>query len=175
MKEAKTMEITNSLIKRMQAKDEEAFKIVYDQYESLIYYIALSITKNKQNAEEVVQDTFLKMLNSLDNYQHHGKFKEWITQIARNLSYNVVTRDKEKNTIRDETILATVIDEHNNIDIVLTIKGILDEQSAQIVILRIVYDFSFKEIAKYMTLDTNKVHNLYYSAMKKLKKEFAYE
>ena len=73
MKEAKTMEITNSLIKRMQAKDEEAFKIVYDQYESLIYYIALSITKNKQNAEEVVQDTFLKMLNSLDNYQHHGK------------------------------------------------------------------------------------------------------
>ncbi len=169
------MEITNSLIKRIKAKDEEAFEIVYDKYESLIYYIALSITKNKQNAEEIVQDTFLKMFNSIENYCEKGKFKEWLTQIARNLSYNKVTRDKEQNTIRDDEIVNSAPGGQSSIDFILTIQGILDEESAQIVILKIKYNYSFKEIAQFMGQSIGKVQGLYYPAMKKIKKEFRYE
>lgn len=169
------MKITKSLINRLKQRDEEAFEIVYNEYESLIYYIALSITKNKQNAEEVVQDTFLKMFNSLENYNENGKFKEWLTQIARNLSYNKVTRDKEKSTIRDEEIIKTIPNEKSNIDIIITIQGLIDEYSAQIVILRIIYNYSFKEIAKYEETSIGKVQSAYYKAMKILKKEFKYE
>ncbi|MDY4053186.1 MAG: sigma-70 family RNA polymerase sigma factor, partial [Bacilli bacterium] len=169
------MKITKSLIEKLKQKDEEAFEIVYNEYEKLIYYIAFSITRNKENAEEVVQDTFLRMFNSIDNYTDKGKFKEWLTEIARNISKNKVTRDKEKNTIYDDEIIGSAKSEKSNIDIILTIEGILEPLEADIVILRIVYDFSFKEIAKYENMTIGKIQSLYYSSLKKLKKGFMYE
>ena len=160
------MKITKSLIEKLKQKDEEAFEIVYNEYEKLIYYIAFSITRNKENAEEVVQDTFLRMFNSIDNYTDKGKFKEWLTEIARNISKNKVTRDKEKNTIYDDEIIGSAKSEKSNIDIILTIEGILEPLEADIVILRIVYDFSFKEIAKYENMTIGKIQSLYYSSLK---------
>ena len=109
------MKITKSLIEKLKQKDEEAFEIVYNEYEKLIYYIAFSITRNKENAEEVVQDTFLRMFNSIDNYTDKGKFKEWLTEIARNISKNKVTRDKEKNTIYDDEIIGSAKSEKSKV------------------------------------------------------------
>lgn len=115
------------------------------------------------------------MFNSIDNYTDKGKFKEWLTEIARNISKNKVTRDKEKNTIYDDEIIGSAKSEKSNIDIILTIEGILEPLEADIVILRIVYDFSFKEIAKYENMTIGKIQSLYYSSLKKLKKGFMYE
>ena len=91
------MRVNLHLIEKLKQKDEEAFEIIYNEYSNLIYYIAFSIVKNKEDAEEVVQDTFLNMLKSIETYSGNNKFKQWLMQIARNLSYNKVTRNKEKN------------------------------------------------------------------------------
>lgn len=169
------MKITKSLIEKLKEKDEEAFEIVYYEYEKLIYYIAYSITRNKEDALEVVQDTFLRMINSIDNYVDAGKFKQWLCEIARNISYNKVTRNKEKNTILNDDIVNLQKGEKSSIDVILTIEGILDEGEADIVILRIVYDFSFKEISAYKNMTIGKVQSTYYNAVKKLKKGLRYE
>ena len=58
------------------------------------------------------------MFNSIDNYTDKGKFKEWLTEIARNISKNKVTRDKEKNTIYDDEIIGSAKSEKSNIDII---------------------------------------------------------
>lgn len=166
------MIIESHLIKKIKQRDEEAFEIVYRKYEGLIYYIALSITKNKEDAEEIVQDTFLNMFNSIDTYQEKNKFKQWLMQIARNLSYNKVTRNKEKNTIKDDEIIKNTQYNENTIDYILTIEGNLDEQSSFIVISKIVYNFSFKEIAKDLNMTVNQVQSIYYQSLKKLKKVF---
>lgn len=163
------------LIEMVKQKDEEAFELIYNEYSNLIYYIAFSIVKNKEDAEEVVQDTFLNMLKSIETYSGKNKFKQWLMQIARNLSYNKVTRNKEKNTIKDDEIITSVKAPTENIDLLLTIRGLLDLESSHIVILRIVYDFSFKEIAEDCKLTVNKVQCIYYQSLKKLKKEFRYE
>ena len=163
------------IVKGLKERDEEAFKIVYDEYEKLIYYIAYSITKNKENSEEIVQDTFLRMFNTIYLYEEKGKFKQWLCEIARNLSYNKVTRDKEKNTIRNEEVVNLTTSPKSSADIILTIEGILDPFDANIVILRIVYDFSFREIAETISETIGKVQSTYYSALEKLKKEFRYE
>lgn len=163
------------LIEMVKQKDEEAFELIYNEYSNLIYYIAFSIVKNKEDAEEVVQDTFLNMLKSIETYRGKNKFKQWLMQIARNLSYNKVTRNKEKNTIKDDEIITSVKAPTENIDLQLTIRGLLDLESSHIVILRIVYDFSFKEIAEDCKLTVNKVQGIYYQSLKKLKKEFRYE
>ena len=152
--------------------NEEAFEIIYRKYEGLIYYIALSITKNKDDAEEVVQDTFLNMFNSIDTYEEKNKFKQWLMQIARNLSYNKVTRNKEKDTIKDEEYINKTASNDDSIDYILTIKNTLDEISSHIIISKIVYNFSFKEIAKDLNMSVGQVQGIYYQSLKKLKKVF---
>jgi len=169
------MKVTKSLIEKLIAKDEEAFELVYNEYEKLIYYIAFSITKNQDDALEVVQDTFLRMLNSIDKYVDSGKFKQWLAEIARNISKNKLTRNKERNTIYDDDLVNLQKSEKSSIDVILTIEGILDQLDAEIVILRIVYDFSFKEISGYENMSIGKVQSTYYNAIKKLKKGLKYE
>ena len=112
------------------------------------------------------------MFKSIENYEEKNKFKQWLMQIARNLSYNKVTRNKEKNTIKDEKYInsAAVID--NTINNILTIESTLDEQSSYIVICKIVYNFSFREIATDLNMTVNQVQGIYYQSLKKLKKVF---
>lgn len=169
------MKISSDIVRRLKERDEDAFHIVYDEYEKLIYYIAYSITKNRHDAEEIVQDTFLRMFNSINTYQENGKFKQWLMQIARNLSYNKVTRDKERDNVYDEEALRTAKASPSTAHLILTIQGILDEDSANIVILRVIYNFSFKEIAEETGFTIGKVQSMYYVSMKTLKKEFKYE
>ena len=169
------MVVSHKIIERLKRKDEEAFELVYYEYSNLIYYIAFSITKNREDSEEVLQDTFINMFNSIENYKESNKFKQWLMQIARNLSYNKVSRNKEKYTIKDDEYINSVKANSEEVDLLLSIKGILDLESSHIVILRIVYNFSFKEIAKECNMTVNKVQGLYYQALKKLKKEFSYE
>ena len=170
--ECEIMIIESHLIKKIKQRDEEAFEIIYRKYEGLIYYIALSITKNREDAEEIVQDTFVNMFNSIDTYQEKNKFKQWLMQIARNLSYNKVTRNKEKNNIHDDEIISNTVAAEDDYDIILTINNELDSVSSHIVILRIVYNFSFKEISEEMNMTVNQVQGIYYKSLKKLKKVF---
>lgn len=170
--EGEIMIIESHLIRRIKQRDEEAFEIVYRKYEGLIYYIALSITKNKEDAEEIVQDTFLNMFKSIETYEEKNKFKQWLMQIARNLSYNKVTRNKEKNTIKNEEYVNNTPSQENMIENILTIERTLDEQSSYIVICKVVYNFSFKEIANDLNMTVNQVQGIYYQSLKKLKKVF---
>ena len=118
------MKIDAQIVEKLKCKDEETFEKVYNEYYSLIYYIAYSIVKNHEDSEEVVQDTFLNMYNSMNSYIEENKFKQWLMQIARNLSYNKVTRNKEKNTIKDEEYITHVPSKSEGVDLLLTIKSI---------------------------------------------------
>ena len=169
------MKVDSHLIEKIKQRDEEAFELIYNEYSKLIYYIALKTVKNKEDAEEVLQDTFLNMFKSIDTYSGKNKFKPWLMQIARNLSLNKVTRNKEKDTIKDEDIITNIKAPSENTDLLLTLQGLLDNESSHIVILRIVHNFSFKEIAEDCNMTVNKVQGIYYQSLKKLKKEFRYE
>ena len=91
------MIVNRKTIKKLKERDEETFELIYEQYYKLIYYIALNVTKDKEMASEIVQDTFMKMLTSIDTYDEGGKFKSWLCTIARNLAINKITRRKDKN------------------------------------------------------------------------------
>ena len=112
------------------------------------------------------------MYKSIDTYEEKSKFKQWLMQIARNLSYNKVTRNKEKNTIKDAEYVNNTASFDNSIDYVLTIKNTLDEIESYIVISKIVYNFSFKELAIDLKMTVNQVQGIYYQSLKKLKKVF---
>lgn len=165
--------VTKGLIEKLKNKDEFAFEQIYYEYENLVYYICLSITKDKHASEDLTQETFLKLLTSLDNYTEVGKFKQYIMMIARNLSKNYLTRVVNKQPIySDETIYGTK-DQNKSSNLIYDIKEYLDDDQAEIVILKIVHNLKFKEIAEYKGLTIGKVQSDYYDAIKTLRKELS--
>jgi RNA polymerase sigma-70 factor (ECF subfamily) len=85
--------LVQHLVARVRLHDVEAFGELYDRYRVLVYSVARRITKDGRMAEEVLQDTFLKLWQAADTYDPlRGSFETWILTIARHLSLNVIRR-----------------------------------------------------------------------------------
>ena len=88
------MEQPNALIERMQQNDEHAFSKLYLLYSEAMYGIIYSIVLDEAVAEEVLQDTFIKIWNNSSSYNiEKGRFFTWILNIARNTAIDK-TRSK---------------------------------------------------------------------------------
>lgn len=169
------MIITKKTIEKLKEKDEDTFEKIYFEYEKLVFYICYQITKNKHASEDLTQETFLKLITSLDNYNECGKFKEYIMMIARNLSKNYITRIEKNSPLLDDEQINHHKDQSNLHKVIYFINDYLDELSAEIVTLKIVHNFKFKEIAEYKGLTIGVVQSTYYQAIKTLRKEINYE
>ncbi len=171
------MIITKRIIDKLKSGDESVFNKIYYEFEGLVYYICYSITLNKEASEDLTQDTFIKLLTSLDSYEENGHFKQYIMQIARNLSKNYVTRvkNKEVTLINDDLSFDSYAslnkDEEEN-KLIIELRGLLTSLEADIVIMKIVYDFKFKEIAEDKKMTIGEVQSHYYKAIEKVKKAY---
>src|ERR1700752_1363919 len=74
------------LVNRARAGDMEAYEKLVRQYDRQVFRIAQHITQNREDAEDVVQDAFLKAYEKLDQFQGNSKFYTWLVRIAVNES-----------------------------------------------------------------------------------------
>jgi RNA polymerase sigma-70 factor (ECF subfamily) len=76
--------------------DQRAFAEIVDLYKEKLYHLAYRMTGNRQEAEDVVQETFLRVYKNLDRYDENQKFSTWIYRITTNLC---IDRLRKKRTI----------------------------------------------------------------------------
>ncbi len=88
-----------ALVARAQAGDTAAFDELVSRYERKIYRLARNITNNDQDAEEVLQETFLKAYSHLNGFQGHSKFYTWLVRIAVNEALMKLRKRKSDRTI----------------------------------------------------------------------------
>ena len=74
----------SALVARAQGGDQAAFTTLVDHYQRKIYRIGKNITQNNEDAEDVLQETFLKAYEHLGGFQGNSKFYTWIVRIAVN-------------------------------------------------------------------------------------------
>ena len=74
----------SALVAQAKAGDQNAFSELVNRYERKIYRLAKNITRNDEDAEDVLQDAFLKAYTHLDNFKGDSKFYTWIVRIAVN-------------------------------------------------------------------------------------------
>ena len=103
--------------------DTNSFTVLVDRYKDLVYTLAIRMLKNKEEAEEVSQDTFLKVFKSLAKFKGESKFSSWIYRIAYNTCLDKIRKQK-----RDPVVVA--IDEFTEHQ-VITIDNALDKLIAQ--------------------------------------------
>jgi RNA polymerase sigma-70 factor (ECF subfamily) len=95
-------EISQDVLKKASQGDIQAFEEVYNAAGSLVYNVALRITRNSADAEEVAQDVFMKIYHSLKDFQFRSSFKTWIYRIAVNTAINRYRKSaRERNGMID--------------------------------------------------------------------------
>jgi RNA polymerase sigma-70 factor (ECF subfamily) len=88
-----------ALVERAKAGDQAAFEILVKQYERQIFRTALHITQNREDAEDITQDVFVKAYTKLDQFQGNSKFSTWLVRIAVNESLMRLRKRKTSRTV----------------------------------------------------------------------------
>jgi RNA polymerase sigma-70 factor (ECF subfamily) len=92
-----------TLVAQARQSDAMAFSELVRRYENKIFRLALHITQNREDAEDVLQEAFLKAYEHLDQFQGNSKFYTWIVRIAVNQALMKLRRRKtDKSVSMDE-------------------------------------------------------------------------
>ena len=73
-----------------------SFSEMYDQYKSLVYNVALSYVQNTEDAEEITQDVFIQLFQSIDTFKQQSTLKTWIYRITINKSLDFLKHKKSQ-------------------------------------------------------------------------------
>lgn len=88
--------VENSLVKKARSGDTQAFTELMYLYKDKIYHLAYRMLGNAQEAEDISQETFLRVYSNLDRYDEKHKFSTWIYRIATNLAIDRIRKKKAK-------------------------------------------------------------------------------
>ena len=160
----------DELIARYQAGEETALKTIILRYQRRLFSYLIVSVKNKELAEDIFQDTFIKVINTIrsGNYHEEGKFFQWIMRIANNLKIDHYRRLQHLPTVdggedfdiftiigsRDESVEEKMIREQTYADLNHYVEYLPEEQK-EVLKLRIYSDYSFKEIAEMTNVSIN--------------------
>ena len=159
----------------------EGLKEIYECYYKLIYSVMLTMVKNRQDAEDLTSDFFLKLWDRLaDAYKAGGGHKAWLAAVARNMATDFLRKSSRvqqtpidrpadddapyTEPVSGENVEDTVI---GSITVSEALKA-LEDTEREIVNLRLFADLTFKEIAKALSMPLGTVTWKYRNAISKL-------
>jgi len=163
----------------MKTGDMEAFRLLYEKTAGNVYGYALSILKNTQDAEEVMQDTYLVVWNRVEAYEPDGKPMAWLFTIARNLCYMKLRRQnavssvsleemREQETGWEPGTLCRDIELAPEKQVLLELLKTLKEEERSVILLHVASGMKHREIAEALNLPLSTVLSRYRRAIKKL-------
>ena len=83
------------ILKRVLGGDRKACEILVNKYKDYVFSLVLNIVNNRELAEEVTQDTFLKMFNALSTFEKRAKFSTWLYSIASRSAIDAARKRKK--------------------------------------------------------------------------------
>jgi len=154
-------------IERLKNGDKVAFRKIYDFYKDSLYYFALKILKNSADAEEVLQETFTVVFQSIQTLRSNDAFHSWIFAIAFNLTqttYRNKTKSKEMDVAIDiedlfwvDNVQRTAIERKEMYKVVKEELKKLPDKFNYVGMLRYFEDYSIDEIAQKLEIPSGTV------------------
>jgi len=91
LKTSLPIDIDQKILVLIQKRDQEGIKLLFEHHGPLLFGLIVKMVKMEDVAENALQDTFLKVWQSIDSYQpHKGRFKAWLINIARHTAIDVL-------------------------------------------------------------------------------------
>ncbi|MGC8777335.1 MAG: RNA polymerase sigma factor [Candidatus Caldatribacteriaceae bacterium] len=169
---------------------KELFELLVHRYEDKIFNYVYYLVKQRQEAEDLAQTTFVKAFFALRQYNHAYEFSTWIYSIARNVCLDYFRKRKKEEVDvslnvsvgeSGDTEMGELVEEERSPD---PLKAVLNEELREkieraiedlplklreVVVLRHLEDCSYEEIAQIMNLPVGTVKSYLHRARKKLK------
>src|ERR1700683_1937501 len=88
-------------VERARSGDNEAFRLLVEQNARAIFRLAYRMTGNEEDAEDVVQETFMRAYRQIDRYEARSSFSTWLYRIASNCSLDLIRKRKHREHKRE--------------------------------------------------------------------------
>ncbi len=159
--------------------DSNAFAVLVDQYKDLVFSLSLKMLKNREEAEEAAQDTFVKVFKSLNNFKGDSKFSTWIYKVTYNTCLDQLKKikrvqdtipidDFSENQIQNLENVLDAIDERDRNEMIQDCIHLLPSEEAFLLILFYFEEQSLEEISKIIDCTANNVKVKLYRSRKKI-------
>jgi RNA polymerase sigma-70 factor (ECF subfamily) len=169
-------------IERTRKGDQNAFRLIFDQYKNLVFKTAYLILDDASEAEDALQEVFLKVYRSLGTYDStKGAFSTWIYRITVNYCLNQrrkVLRFFKGRDVSGEINQGDQVSLDENISNQEIIRGALQTLSQKlrvVIILRFFLDLSYSEIAQVLEIPLGTVKSRLNLGLNKIRAELKHE
>jgi RNA polymerase sigma-70 factor (ECF subfamily) len=158
------------LVKKYINGDNYSFEVLLNRHKNRVFAFIMSKIKNKDLSEDIFQDTYVKVVNSLQKgkYNEEGKFLPWVMRIAHNLVIDHFRKQKKMHMVRsnnDFDIFDIIKDDSINVDDRLirdqifndlrVLIDLLPNDQKEVLKMRYFEEMSFKKIAEYFDISIN--------------------
>ena len=163
----------DTIIEEFRVCNYKNFDYFYNETKKTVFFAIASIVKDNSIIDDLMQDTYIRFLENIDKYKSKTNIKAYLSTMAHNISINYY--NKEKKLIHDERVFdyipsASSSNDYGEIEAMDMLKD-LDDISKEIVVLHVLNDLKFKEIAEIVCKPLGTVLWIYNKAIKELKRK----
>ena len=173
----------NEIISQVLNGDQQAYAGLVSRYQSYVFTLALRMVKNREDAEEVAQDAFIKAYKYLADFKGHSKFSTWLYTIVNNTGISFLRKKKldihsldnekvfEVADSQDSGMRANMIEQKSKLAMVNDAIALLSTDDAQIITLFYKAEQSLEETAQVLGIEVNAAKVRLYRARTRLKEK----
>ncbi len=157
---------------------------IYKKYGEIVYKYVFCLTGNEDTTEEIVQETFLVAVKDINKFRGECKISTWLCQISKYIWYKRLKKEKSKKEIPldilqnslfiEESIEENFCDKEKKIELFKELQN-FDEDTRNVMYLRIFGNFEYSEIAEIMNKTSNWARVVFFRGKQKLKEKLENE
>lgn len=170
-----TIAIDEDLFYKIGSGEKEAFCQLYKQTSNAVFSYVFSFLRNREDAEDALQETYLKIRSAAHLYRPMGKPMAWIFTIARNICLMKFRQQKYSSVIPFEEIReipdCSQIEDREDRIVLETAFRILSLEECQIIVLHTVSGLKHREISEILHMPLSTVLSKYNRGIKKLRRQ----
>ncbi|MDE5696445.1 MAG: RNA polymerase sigma factor [Lachnospiraceae bacterium] len=167
----------SACMERMKSGDRSALHEVYEAYIGYIYTIVLQTVSNREDAEDVTSEFFMKLWRLADTYREGNGHRAWMAAIARNMAVDLLRKTKREVLTEDfaDTMAENASDVSIEQEVIadMSLRQALDTlkpKEREVVHLKIMGEMTFQEIADILKIPLGTVTWRYQNAIQKLRR-----
>lgn len=161
------------------------FDSFYNKYHQDLYNYVIYMVKNKQLAEDLIQEIYIRVIKSYENFRGDSSEKTWLFSIARHVTYDFFRSQKRKrkytnetfnweeqgeNILADEVLPEELMIQNERMQLIYQCLDQCTLDQKNIIILRFIQEFSLQETADILGMTVSKVKTTQHRGIKTLRK-----
>jgi len=166
------------LLEKIKEGDREAFMTLTALYQKKVFLLAFSFFRNKEDALDVVQETFLRLYQKINMFQRGKNFQNWLLQIAKNICIDYYRKNYGKKNLYggNEDLEGLPLMNNDNVFTSLDLKAIfscclqkLTAKQRMILVMKHYNQLKYREIAQILNVSLGTVKSLHFKAVQNMK------